>query len=201
MKKLIIKRTHSRRQFITKLIGAGIIINLPFVYSCNEDVKTEKLNLRQKDVVDFTLEFLYPNDDIGPNIQTIGTYSYLLWMLDDKNVDPDENKYILNGINWVDETAVEEYDTHFEKLGTKQKYKLLKKIVDLEWGENWLSKMLTVIIESMFADPIYGSNPKGIVWEWINHNPGQPRPDDSNKYPVILNRKTENIIITSFSQL
>jgi len=201
MKRIIIKKNHTRRHFLSNLIAAGIIINLPLVNSCTVNSKKDLLNKRQKSIVDFTFSFLYPDDNFGPDLKSVKTIDYLYWILNDKNVDPEENQYILNGITWVDETAVEQYNTHFEKLNNKQKHKLFQSILKNDWGENWFSKMLTIIIESMFADPIYGSNPKGIVWKWLNHNPGQPRPNDNNKYPVILNRKNEKTIFTNINQL
>ncbi len=201
MKELVVKKTHSRRRFLTGIIGVGIAINLPVAYSCNNTGDDNILTARQKEIAIFTMNFLWPDDKYGPSIKETKTYEYLIWMLSDKNIDPEENQYIINGLNWVDETSTEDYQIHFEKLPKRKMYKLLSKISNLEWGESWLSKMLSIVLEAMFADPVYGSNPNGIVWKWFDHNPGQPRPDNNNKYPVILNRKKEKIIITSMKQL
>jgi len=201
MKRLISKTIHSRRRFLSGLIGAGLAINLPLISSCDYSGDEGILTQRQKEIAIFTLNFLWPDDDFGPNIKKIRVFEYMIWMLNDKNIDPEENQYIINGLNWVNETAMEIYNQHFEKLKNRNKFKLIHKVSNMEWGESWLSKMLSIIIEAMFADPVYGSNPEGIVWQWFNHNPGQPRPADNNKYPIILNRKKENIIFTSLDQL
>lgn len=201
MKHLIIKSIHSRRKFISTLIGAGIIINFPFISSCNYESGSNLLDDRQNIILKNVLLFLWPDDNFGPTIKSIKAYEFFLWVLSDKNIDPEENEYLINGLKWVDETSEEEYNLHFDKISGKQKYKLLKKVVNLEWGESWLSKILTILFEAMFADPIYGSNPEGIVWKWLGHNPGQPRPIEDNKYSNILKRKEENIIVTSLNQL
>ena len=201
MKHLIVKSTHSRRNFISTLIGAGIIINIPFVSSCNYESETNILNDRQSNILQNVLTFLWPDDKFGPTHESIKAFEFFLWVLSDKNVDPEENEYLINGLKWVDETSIEEYNIHFEKTSGKQKYKILKKVLNLEWGESWLSKVLTILFEAMFADPIYGSNPEGIVWNWLDHNPGQPRPIENNKYSILLKRKEENIIVTSLNQL
>jgi len=201
MKKVIVKKIHSRRNFITKLIGAGIIINLPLIDACVTKSGFAILTGRQGVIIKTLMEFLYPDDDFGPDLEKVKTFDYFVWTISDKYIDPEENKYLLDGIQWIDETSVEEYNKHFEKLGANEKFNLLKFISKKEWGENYFSKVLTVIIESLFADPIYGSNPKGIVWEWFNHNPGQPRPDEKNKYKDILSRKKEDTPITSLTQL
>ena len=199
--KIISKNIHSRRRFITGLIGAGIAINLPLISSCDYSDDESVLTNRQKEIAIFTLNFLWPDDKYGPNIQEMHIYNYLIWMLNDKNIDPEENQYTINGLNWIDETAMEDYKKHFEKLSKKEKYKLLHKVSNLEWGESWFSKILSIIIEALFADPIYGSNPEGIVWKWFRHNPGKPRPNDNNKYPMILNRKKEKVSIKSLGEL
>lgn len=201
MKHLIVKSTHSRRKFISTLIGAGIIVNLPFINSCNYESETNILDKRQIDILQNVLKFLWPDDNFGPTLESIKAYEFFLWVLSDKNVDPEENQYLINGLNWVDETSVEDHNTHFDKLTGKQKYRLLKNVLNLDWGESWFSKVLTILFEAMFADPIYGSNPEGIVWNWLDHNPGQPRPIENNKYSIVLKRKDENVIITNVNQL
>jgi len=186
---------------MTKLLGAGIIINLPLIDACVSNSNSSILDGRQEIILKTLLEFLYPSDGFGPSLEKIKTYDYFIWTITDRYLDPEENKYLLDGIQWIDETSSEEYNKHFEKLAAKEKYELLNLISKKEWGENYFSKVLTVIIESIFADPIYGSNPQGIDWEWFNHNPGQPRPDKSNKYKAILDRKKEDIQITGLAQL
>ncbi len=201
MKSIVVKKIHSRRSFISKLVGAGILINIPLINSCVSKSKEGILSRRQELIIKTLIEFLYPSDDFGPDATIVKTYEYFVWIISDNYIDPEENSYLINGIKWIDETAIEEYGKHFEELKARKKYDLFIGIINKEWGENYFSKVLTVIIESMFADPIYGSNPNGIVWQWLHHNPGQPRPNENNKYKTILDRKKENFAISSFEQL
>ncbi len=201
MKRIIVKKIQTRRSFITKLIGAGVIINLPLLNSCVAKSQKGVLGKRKEIILKTVLEFLYPSDGNGPSLEKVRTYDYFIWNIRDNYLDPEENKYLLDGLKWIDETAMEKYEKHFEELNAKEKYKLLKAIVNEGWGENYFSKVLSVIVESMFADPIYGSNPDGVVWEWYNHNPGLPRPKENNKYQTLLMRKKENVIITDMGQL
>ena len=41
---------------------------------------------------------------------------------------------------------------------------------------NWLSLLLTYLLEALLADPVYGGNPGGIGWQWLAHQPGFPTP-------------------------
>jgi len=45
--------------------------------------------------------------------------------------------------------------------------------------------MLTLIFEALLLDPIYGVNTNNIGWNWLNHDPGVPRPNKENMYPTI----------------
>ena len=201
MKSIIVKKIQSRRSFLSKLVGAGILINIPLIDSCVSKSKWGILSERQELIIKTLIEFLYPSDEFGPDASKVKIYEYFVLTISDNYLDPEEISYLINGINWIDETSVEDYGKHFEKLKDREKYDLLKGIINKEWGENYFSKVLTLVIESMFADPIYGSNPKGIVWQWLHHNPGQPRPNENNKYKTILDRKKENFAISSLEQL
>jgi gluconate 2-dehydrogenase gamma chain len=45
-----------------------------------------------------------------------------------------------------------------------------------------LSSLLKYIFEALLTDPIYGGNPNSMGWEWLDHTPGQPRPNPANRY-------------------
>jgi gluconate 2-dehydrogenase gamma chain len=58
----------------------------------------------------------------------------------------------------------------------------LHQIVDSSAGENWLSLLLYYLFESLTLDPVYGGNPDGIGWHWLEHQPGFPRPTKETSY-------------------
>ena len=45
---------------------------------------------------------------------------------------------------------------------------------------------MTIIIEAMFANQIYGSNPENIGRNWLSFKGGYPQPTLKNRYPEIL---------------
>ncbi len=140
--------------------------------------------------------FLWVDTDKIPTIDELNVVDYCLWVLQDKYVDQEENQYLISGLNWTDETAIENYEKHFEKLDKKEKVELLEEIIKSDWGKDWMSKLVSLMFEAMLADPIYGSNPNDLSWEWLNHNPGQPRPSRKNDYNALLKKKKENVVIT-----
>ena len=54
---------------------------------------------------------------------------------------------------------------------------LLRQIAKSTAGENWLATLLSYIFEALLAAPIYGGNPGGVGWKWLQHQPGFPLPD------------------------
>lgn len=201
MKAYEFKNMHTRRVFISGLIKAGIIINLPFMESCWKNHDISELNTRNKIILKEVLTFLWPDDGNGPSVSDTKVYEFFIWMFSDPNVDPEEKEYLMKGMGWVDETAMEDNNKHFEMLDDEQKTTLLTKIAVTDWGEAWLLKMLNTIIEALFSDPIYESNTGGISYKWLDHNPGVPRPDESNRYQKLLERMKENVQITRLDEL
>ena len=71
---------------------------------------------------------------------------------------------------------------------------MLRQIEQSNAGQNWLSLLLTYLLEALLADPVYGGNPDGIGWQWLEHQSGFPRPPaDKTWYrlgrPVYYRRK------------
>ncbi len=178
----------SRRTFVKTILLAGISTQIPLLQSCyNSSGETEKI-LPEKsfNIVRDVQDILFPSDHLGPGALKLNADKYLLWVLADKRLDIDEQQYIIDGISWVEETAQETYMEKFTSLKRHKKELLIADISKENWGESWLSVMLTFIFEAMFADPLYGSNPDGIGWKWIEHNPGNPRPKEELIYDNIL---------------
>jgi len=59
---------------------------------------------------------------------------------------------------------------------------MLHQITKSKAGRRWVSKLLSYICEALLGDPVYGGNPDGIGWKWLNHHPGFPRPPKHKRY-------------------
>ena len=189
----------SRRNFI-KGVGAGILwLQLPLWIGCSRNYN--RLDLTEDEVLLHNiLNILFPKNP-GPDIDTIHTLQHIRTYLNDQNEDPDEQKFLLNGIMWTRETSQELFQKDFSQLHDKERLQLVKKLTKETWGNSWLSKLLSLNFEALLLDPIYHVNEQEAGWKWLQHTPGIPRPNKLNKYPEILNRKNESIIITDLSQL
>ncbi|WP_065188476.1 gluconate 2-dehydrogenase subunit 3 family protein [Shewanella woodyi] len=126
---------------------------------------------------------LFPDDGDGPSSEQLNSFQYLRWALEDPENQADGDKaFILQGVGWLEELAKSTHGVSFIKLSTKEQDTVLKQIAKSRAGENWLSLLLYYLLESLTLDPIYGGNPDGIGWQWLEHQPGFPRPVKGKTY-------------------
>ena len=133
-------------------------------------------------------QHLFPSEADSPGAHDINAATYLKNLLDDAEHDQDERNFILNGPTWLNELAKTEHQKTFTQLNATQREKLLQRIAHSDAGENWLSLLLLYIFEALLSSPIYGGNPDGIGWRWLEHNPGYPQPTNNNSYKKLLQR-------------
>ena len=140
----------------------------------------------ERELVGAVQEILFPSDGNGPGAADIQATEYLEWVLSDREKDPDEVSYILDGIGWVNEYTNKSIRNDFNDIGRSEQEYIITRISYEPWGESWLSVILTYIFEALLCDPQYPGNPENVGWQWLNHNPGMPRPDKDLLYPKIL---------------
>lgn len=176
----------SRRNFVKSTLALGTLSQVGFLQSCTDQISNSILSTKQLDLLISVQNILFPKDKNGPGASGFNAHNYVLWVLNDKRIDPDENNYIIKGLKWVNETAEEDYEKKFLKLSKKEQVKLIETISKTSWGESWLSVMLTLIFEAMISDPIYGFNTDGIGKKWLEHEAGFPRPTTDTMYDQIF---------------
>lgn len=119
---------------------------------------------------------LFPNDGNGPSAQDIQATLYLHLVLQSPDFEAEERQFILDGVNWLDQFAQEKYQNKFLSLSAEQHDAVLRQITQSRAGDRWVGAQLTYLLEALLSDPVYGGNPNGIGWQWLEHQPGFPRP-------------------------
>lgn len=178
-----------RRQFLRVLLAGAVASQIPWWMACSRDVNTTNdftLNEEQTQILIIVQDFLFPSDGNGPGAVDLKAEKYMQWVLSDENMDPVEKQYFINGIAWVEETAQEELGLSFISLQDIERAQLLEMISKETWGESWYSMNLNFIFEALLSDPIYGANVNKQAWDWLEHNPGYPRPTEEMKYGSFL---------------
>lgn len=174
-----------RRSFIIKMALAGTASLVPFA-ACMKNESQRNLLLQRDpavlsskewDILEVVQNILFPSELTSPGAKEINAAAWVQWVINDNNLDPEERKFLKDGLSWVDEEAMERWEKPFLSMLPENQEKLLRHMESAHsWGESWLSVMLLHIFEALFADPVYGTNPNGKNWVWLNYNAGQPRP-------------------------
>ena len=125
-------------------------------------------------------EHLFPASGTSPGAADIQAVEFLQQML--KTPGNDDITFISNGVNWLNDISRKNHSDIFLLLDDSHKEKVLRQIEQSQAGERWLSLLLTYLIEALLSDPIYGGNPDGIGWKWLEHQPGFPRPGVDKMY-------------------
>ena len=100
-------------------------------------------------------------------------------------IDDDDKKFLRDGVKWIDDIAIQMTEKSFHQLDVTKKEAVLQRIASSSAGENWLSLLLLYIFEALLTDPVYGGNPDGIGWQWLEHKPGFPTPPKDKRYHLL----------------
>jgi len=170
----------SRRKFLAGMLMTGAAASaMPSLVLSAPKYSTQKEPWTTILIVE---DHLFPADGNGPSARDINSIAYLQAVMSLDDMDKEEYKFIHQGVGWLNDLAKETHHHAFVALQYQQREQLLHKIATTQAGENWLSVLLFYIFEALLADPVYGGNPDGIGWRWLEHQPGFPRPSESKRY-------------------
>ncbi len=178
-----------RRQFFKVLLAGAVATQIPWWMACGREVASESdfgLNEEHVQILVLVQDFLFPSDGNGPGANELRAEKYMQWVLSDENMDSEEKQYFINGLSWVEDTAQEELGQSFIQASSTKQNAILEMISKESWGESWYSMNLNFIFEALLSDPIYGANTNNKGWDWLEHNPGYPRPTKEMKYGNFL---------------
>lgn len=188
----------SRREFITRMAALG---SLAMTYPAAALAKRRQLK-QESAVVDAhwlhlpawqTLaqvqEILFPAGETIPGAGDIGAVTYLHTAIENPAADGDDRGFIFRGLGWLDGLTQERFKKTFLQLSRAQQEETIKSIVKSRAGRNWVSTLLTYILEALLADPVYGGNKNQRGWLWLEHQPGYPAPPADKTWDVLLQRR------------
>lgn len=146
-------------------------------------IKQNYFTETQHKVLDAVQMQLFPDDGNGPSARDLNAISYLEFaMTDPKNINDGDPEFIAKGVGWLEDLSKQNEGVSFTKLSNNQQDEILKQIAKSQAGENWLSLLMYYLAEALMLDPVYGGNPNGIGWQWLEHQPGFPRPVAGKTY-------------------
>ena len=172
----------NRRTFLSRT--AGFLATLFFSPVVVRAAK-ERSSIQHKDpwlTIGVVQNHLFPSESDSPGAKEINALTYLRNVIATRTIDQDEREFILNGVKWLNDLSIEKHKAVFTQLSYSQRSDMLHQITISKAGRRWISKLLSYIFEALLSDPVYGGNPDGIGWKWLNHHPGFPRPPKHKFY-------------------
>ncbi len=180
----------SRRRFIQGMaaLSAGLLAPSLPGWAALKNSGTSEADKEPWHTLAAVQNHLFPSEADSPGAREINATSYLRDYLAEEDTDAEERDFILSGPAWLNDLALKQYHKRFPKLDESQREELLRRISRSNAGENWLSLLLLYIFEALLSAPVYGGNPNGIGWRWLQHQPGFPQPDAAHTYQQLKRR-------------
>jgi len=140
------------------------------------DADSVHLKTDDAKIVHLLIGDLFPDSKEYPSQEMLNSVNHIFLAANDHHFTRSYQTYILQGIQWLDESAKERYKLSYAYLTYTKRQLILKQIAALQWGDEWLSTIMSLYFESMYCDPIYNVNLHQSGWHWLDYTPGYPRP-------------------------
>ena len=157
-----------RRQFLI----LGSIVGLSPYLQAKETTAFKKKFQQVKPTIEAVQRHMFPKGSKLPSAMTINATQFLFETVAHKSFDRDIRAFVIEGAK---ELEIRE-KRRFVTLTKKEKEIALRAYEETNYGSSWLSRMMTLTMEGMFSDPIYGANVNEAGWKAVNTFGGFPRP-------------------------
>ncbi len=135
--------------------------------------------------LDAVTRHLLPSEPDSPGAAEVNALDYLRFVISDNWIDASDREFVLKGTQWLEELSAERQGRPFTELDGDRREALLRQIAATPAGENWLSTLISYLLEALLSAPAYGGNPDRIGWRWLEYVPGFPLPDTGTRYPEL----------------
>lgn len=115
---------------------------------------------------------LFPAKSLFPSAKKMQMTQFLYETVKHSSYDKDIRRFVLEGAKEL----ISREKGKFIQMSDRQKEKALRSFEETRYGGNWLGRIMTLSMEALFSDPIYGSNIHEEGWKAIHASGGFPRP-------------------------
>jgi hypothetical protein len=157
-----------RRQFLI----LGSLLGLSPYIQAKEMSAFEKAFKKLEPTLSTVQEHLFPEGSKLPSAKSMNVTQFLFETMMHKSFDKDIKAFVLEGANELEKRE----KGRFVSMSYEEREKALRAYEETSYGRNWLSRIMTLSMEGMFSDPIYGSNIKEAGWKALSSYGGFPRP-------------------------
>ncbi len=174
----------TRRKALKSAAGAMAIAAMPIkvmASSVDSGIK-QAVEKEPWQTLDAVLLHLLPPSNTGPSAKEIQAIHYLYNVVHLQPTAKDEIEFIYQGVGWLNGYTQSQVKKDFVVLEKDEKETMLRAISGSQAGKNWLNNLINYLYEAMLSPPIYGGNPGGIGWQWLDHQAGFPLPKVGDRY-------------------
>lgn len=158
-----------RRNFLV----LGSLLGLSPYLEAKETSDFEKEFKALKPTLEAVQEHLFPEGSKIPSARSMHLTQFLFETMSHYSFDRDIKAFVLNGARELEKRE----NGRFIVMSMEEKEKALRAYEETTYGKNWLSRMMTLSLEGLLSDPIYGSNVQEAGWKAVSSYGGFPRPN------------------------
>lgn len=158
-----------RRKF---LILSSVLGFSSFLMGKNDRIVSSKSLKRVEKTIRSVQQHLFPEESKIPSARSMNATQFLLETITHPSYDKDIRAFVIEGAEELENRE----EGKFTALPEKEKERALRAYEETHYGSNWLSYIMTLTLEGIFSDPIYGSNVKETGWKALGSYGGLPRP-------------------------
>ena len=155
-----------------KFLILGSLLGISSCIETKEISDFEKQFKELSPVLTAVQEHLFPEGSKIPSSRSMHLTQFLFDTMMHKSFDRDIKAFVLEGAKELEKRE----NGRFISMSTEEKEKALRTYEETEYGKSWLSRMMTLSMEGLFSDPVYGSNVQEAGWKAISSYGGFPRP-------------------------
>ncbi len=157
-----------RRQF---LILGSVLGLTPYIHA-KEITSFEKEFKQVKPTIEAVQRHMFPSGSKLPSALSMNITLFLFETITHKSFDRDIKAFVIEGAKELETRE----NGRFVSMTEKEKDIALRAYEETNYGSSWLSRIMTLTMEGLFSDPIYGSNVKEAGWKVVHAFGGFPRP-------------------------
>jgi hypothetical protein len=158
-----------RRQF---LILGSILGLSTYLQAKSTHKRFEKEFQKVRPTIAAVQEHMFPEGSKIPSAKAMQVTQFLYETVAHQSFDKDIRRFVIEGA----EELISREKGRFVSMDPEEKEKALRAYEETNYGSSWLSRIMTLTMEGMFSDPVYGSNINEAGWKAINAFGGFPRP-------------------------
>ena len=157
-----------RRQFLI----AGSLLGLSPYVEAKGIRKFDKRLSALKNTIASVQAHMFPRGSKLPSAEEMHVVEFVFETITHASYDKDIRLFVIEGA----EELIKREKNSFISMSHEEKEQALRAYEKTNYGSSWLSRIMTLTMEGLFSDPIYGANKNEIGWKSIQAYGGQPRP-------------------------